>query len=383
MLFELRLARAFLFTRRRSLARFTAAVAVVTLAAGVAALIVAQAIGNGFRAEMQAKILANTAHIAVLMKDGSRIENWQESAAGIEKLANVSAVSPGAYESALLPGQNSTEYAVLKADEASPTGGQDVVVTVGNELAEKSGVTPGSKVRLLVFGDDGQTHEATVTVGGTFRTGLYEYDSTWINVSRSDMARLRGESSFTPSVLNISLKDIFRSAETAKEIRKTLDERFRVIDWQEANRPLFAALSTERRAATVVIVLIVLIAALNITTTLALVVNERRADIAVLKTCGTTRRNILTVFIVQGSGLAGAGILAGVLLGLAACSAANYFELVRLPPDVYSLGYIPLRIEPASVLLNTAAAFAIGFAATVYPAIKASRTRPLELLRTH
>jgi lipoprotein-releasing system permease protein len=131
-----------------------------------------------------------------------------------------------------------------------------------------------------------------------------------------------------------------------------------------------------------VILLIIVIAAINITTTLALIVNERRADIAVLKTCGIKGRNIVSLFIVQGSLLAAGGIAAGVIIGIVACAFANHFELLRLPADVYSINYIPLRIEPFSVALTAAAAFVISVAATLYPAIRASGARPLELLRT-
>jgi lipoprotein-releasing system permease protein len=383
MLFELKLARAFLLTRRRSLARYTGAVAVVTLAVGVAALIVAQAIGNGFRNELQTKILTNTAHIAVLKKDGSEIENWEMASSAISALDNVAAVSAGAYESAVILGDRSTEYAVLKSDNTLPgsEGGQ-IVVSIGNVLAEKSGIMPGSEVRLVTFGNDGKAHETTVTAGGTFATGLYEYDSSWIKVSKADLPRLRGESSFIPSVLEISLKNIFHSSETVAQIRDTLDESYRVIDWQEANRPLFAALSAERRAGMTVIFLIIVIAAVNITTTLALVVNERRGDIAVLKTCGSKGRSIVGLFILQGSILAIIGTLGGVILGLAACALANQFQLLKLPADVYSIDYIPLLIEPVSVVVVAASAFMIGIAATLYPAVRASRTRPLELLRT-
>ena len=280
-------------------------------------------------------------------------------------------------------GEKATEYAVLKTDDiAAGNDGEKIAVTVGSEIAERTGAVQGSEVRLVVFGDNGQTREATVLVIGTFTTGLYEYDSTWIRISRNDLARLRGETAFTPSVLNVSLKDMFRSDETTNEMRNIFGENYRVIDWQEANRPLFAALSAERRAGTAVIILIIIIAAVNITTTLALIVNERRADIAVLKTCGIRGRNIVGLFILQGSLLTAGGIVAGVIVGVAACAAANQFELLRLPAGVYSINYIPLRIEPLSVTLTATVAFAIGVAATLYPAIRASGAKPLELLRT-
>jgi lipoprotein-releasing system permease protein len=346
-------------------------------------LIVAQAIGNGFRNKMQTKILANTAHIAVFIKDGSRIENWKRAISEIEGIKNVKSVSTGAYESAVLLGNRATEYAVLKTDDvAASNAGQKIAVSVGSELAERSGVTPGSEVRLVVFGNNGQTREATVMVSGTFATGLYEYDSTWIRISPDGLARLRGEPAFTPSVLSVSLIDIFRSDQTASEMRKLLGESYRVIDWQEANRPLFAALSAERRAGTAVIILIIIIAAVNITTTLALIVNERRADIAVLKTCGIKGRNVVILFVLQGSLLTAGGVVAGIITGIGTCALANHFELLSLPAGVYSINYIPLLIEPVSVVLTTAAALAIGVAAALYPAIRASRAKPLELLRT-
>jgi cell division protein FtsX len=113
---------------------------------------------------------------------------------------------------------------------------------------------------------------------------------------------------FTPSVLSVSVADIYRANETAENIRKTLGENFRVVDWQEANRPLFAALSLERKVAFAVIALIIFVAALNITTTLALLVGERRSDIAVLRTCGARSRSLMTIFLLEGVFLAFAGI---------------------------------------------------------------------------
>jgi len=383
MLLELKLARAFLFARRKSLARFTASVAVVSLAVGVASLLLAQAIAAGFSSEMQSKLLANTPHISVFMKDGSRISESNEVIDKITGQPGVVSVTPSAYESAVLFGETSAEYAVIRTDHGLPAPASDghISVLLGDELAARSGVAAGDAVRMMIFGDEG-THETNVSVVGTFRTGLFEYDSTWVKIAPLALARLRGEPTFTPGVLNVSVTDPFRSGEAAASIRNRLGDQFRVIDWQEANGPLFAALSAERRAATAVILLMVAIAAVNITTTLALVAGERRADVAVLRTCGISGRQVAAIFVLQGLILGAAGVAAGTLLGLGAAAAGNYFEILRLPAGVYSLGYIPLRLDTTAVLFTAFAALAVALLAAAFPAWRAKREKPLELLRT-
>jgi len=161
---------------------------------------------------------------------------------------------------------------------------------IGARLAEKLNLKIGDTAEILTL--ENQT-PSRIRIAGTFETGLYDYDSTWIYISPEKFARLRGKTEFTPTNLSISVKDIYKTDETAQKIRSELGENFKVVDWQEANRPLFAALSLERRVALAIISLIIFIAALNITTTLALLVNERRFDIAILRTCGARTRGTL------------------------------------------------------------------------------------------
>jgi lipoprotein-releasing system permease protein len=179
----------------------------------------------------------------------------------------------------------------------------------------------------------------------------------------------------------ISVKDIYHTDRTATEIRAKLGDNFKVIDWQEANQPLFAALSLERKFSLAIISLIIFIAALNITTTLSLLVNERRLDIAVLRTCGAKTSNLLGAFLIEGMFLGCTGILIGVIVGILAGAAANYFKMVKLPREVYSLNYIPFNIDFVNVLFIILIAIFLCIAATIYPAFKASRIKPLENLR--
>ncbi|MGI8469584.1 MAG: ABC transporter permease, partial [Pyrinomonadaceae bacterium] len=329
MNFAFKIAWRYFRARRKSLARFTAIVAIVGIASGVASLILAQALARGFRAEMQNKILGNTAHITIFQTSGEKITDWRAIKEDAEKLENVREVSPTSYESALITGEKSTSYAVLRlAENSLMENGKwkmenesafrvphsAIEISVGAELAEKTGLKIGDKAEIILPTSQIELAPKTaqVKIGGIFRTGLYDYDSTWIYITPEDLAKLSDEPTFTPSILNVSVKDIYSADKTAAEIRKILPTEFKVLDWQEANRPLFAALALERKAALAVISLIIFIAVLNITTTLALLVNERRFDIAVLRTCGAKTRDLISIFLLEGLLLGLIGIFGGV-----------------------------------------------------------------------
>jgi lipoprotein-releasing system permease protein len=164
-------------------------------------------------------------------------------------------------------------------------------------------------------------------------------------------------------------------------VRSTLGASFKTIDWQEANAPLFAALQLERRTVALIIALVMFVAALNITTTLALVVVERRADIAILGAMGARARSIMLVFICEGAIIGATGAAAGVVLGLVACFLGDRYKLVSLPADVYSLSAIPFHPRPRDAALAAFAAFVVSLLATIYPARAAARLKPAEALR--
>jgi lipoprotein-releasing system permease protein len=154
-----------------------------------------------------------------------------------------------------------------------------------------------------------------------------------------------------------------------------------MVDWQEANRPLFTALAFERRIGIIIIALIVLIAALNITTTLIMIVAERRRDIAILGAMGATTRSIMSIFIFEGAIVGMVGAVAGVALGAIAIVITNRYRLISLPADVYSISNVPLTLHIWDLALAALVALAISIVATIYPARAAARVRPAEMLR--
>jgi lipoprotein-releasing system permease protein len=219
-----------------------------------------------------------------------------------------------------------------------------------------------------------------VRVVGLFRSGLYEYDSTWTYMQLDAVARVAGGRA-SAMVVSVEARDVYESTNVARRLRASLGEGWTAVDWGETNRALFEALALERRTVALIIMLITIVAALNITTTLALVVVERRADIAVLVALGARARSVTLVFMIEGAVVGASGALAGIATGLAACFAADRFNLVRLPADVYSLSAVPLHPHAWDVLLPALAAFAVSLLATVYPARQAARVRPAEVLR--
>ena len=388
--------------RRRRIARATTVIAVVGIAMGVAALIVAMSLAKGFQAELRTKILRGTAHLTVMRSDGRAIEDYAEVAERVREIDGVVTASGTTYDGAMLIGPTSTAYAVLRGVDRSSEevmheiqetivgnstilGGPDPNalshVVIGSELAAKTGLKVGQTAEIILAGG-GITRRTklSVQVTGIFRSGLYEYDSTWIYIAL-DTLRVLHSGSPAASVISVKVADIDRVKDAAAAIKQRLGAGYTTVDWQEANRPLFTALAVERRIGIIIIGLIVLIAALNITTTLILLVLERRREIAILQAMGTSRASTMSIFVIQGAVIGVVGAVTGVLVGAAAVWVANRYKLVSLPADVYSISEVPLTFQLRDVLLAAAIAFLLSVLATLYPAGAAAKIRPAALLR--
>ncbi|HEV7858296.1 MAG TPA: FtsX-like permease family protein [Pyrinomonadaceae bacterium] len=259
-------------------------------------------------------------------------------------------------------------------------------VIIGEELGARTGLNVGD-VGQLVSGEGTLTplglvpRYRRVRVAGIFRSGLYEYDATWVYLSLANAASFAGQDRAAATAISIEVRDIYDVARVAAEVHLALGPTYTTLDWQEANKPLFAALALERRMGLFIIALIILVAALNITTTLVLVVVERRADIAILSAMGARALSIMSVFMIEGACVGIIGALGGVLLGLFACLLGNRYRLVSLPADVYSISNVPFHAHARDVALAALVAFILSLLATLYPARAAARVRPAEALR--
>ena len=337
MPFELFLALRYLRARRgRRVARWTAGAAVVGIACGVAALVVATALANGFRDELQDKILRGTAHVTLSREAGAGVEEARAAAVRARRVEGVADAQPTTYEGALLGGPDGATYALLRGlDEGSPRaldavratltrgtlddlfktpGVEDepVPVVLGEELAARAGMTMiGDEGFILTAGSatqrspSGAPDALRVRVVGLFHTGLFEYDSAWAYLSLESIGH--AGVAHTSAVVSVEARDLYASDEVARRLRGELGAGWTAVDWREANRPLFEALALERRVVALIIMLVTVVAALNITTTLALVVVERRADIAVLSTLGARAPSVTLVFMIEGAIIGAAG----------------------------------------------------------------------------
>lgn len=388
MKFELKLALRYFLTGRSKLVRFTSVAAVAGIAVGVASFIFAQAIGRGFEEGIRTRVLESTGHITV-RETGEFSASKALMISRIGGVDDVRQVIPTTFEASavFIGGQNS--YAVIRVlpDSSSVFGPDDnrgneqhPGVFLGKRLFfwPESDATPSAD---LVFSTDDGIKREPVRIEGSFETGIYDYDSTWVYIRETDYIKLKGIAEFHPDAYIVYVEDPFRSGGVRTELQKEFGGGAEVVDWQEANKPLFSALALERRIALWVIALIVIVAALNITTTLALLVRERLPDLAILRTCGATSRMLGAVFLLEGWILALAGISLGIASGIAFSVAAGSFRWISLPEEVYSLSSIEPLVEPLSVASAAFAAFVVCTVATAFPVIRAMRTKPLENLR--
>ena len=258
---------------------------------GVAALIVAIALANGFRDEMRAKILQGTSHLSVLRSDGRAIDDHAKLAERLRQVDGVVSASATTYDGALARGPKGSSYAVLRGIEQEQTKQAEkwVVegsfgelfrplamyettlpkVIVGADLAARLGVSKGSLFEVLPANSANTNAMRRVVVAGVFRSGLFEYDSAWVYVTLDAATAFAGNDHAT-SVMSVQVRDPNQVKQVAANVLKTLGNDYTTIDWQQANQPLFTALALERRMGVFVIGLIIAIAALNITTMLIL-----------------------------------------------------------------------------------------------------------------
>lgn len=402
MPFELFLALRHLRSRhKRRLARTTTVIAVAGISLGVGALIVAMALGNGFRDELRDKILRGTAHLTVMRKDGQPMPDYADVAARVRSVEGVRLASATTYDGAVIIGPTGSAYAILRGVDAeepealadlrpsliegaveslASTVRTNVPAIVGSELAARTGLRVGDRAEVILASSGSNSTRQAVHVTGISRTGLFEYDSTWVYLPL-DEVRAMTTGSHLGTVISVQASDIYRVKEIGTRVRQTLGNGYTTVDWQEANRPLFTALALERRIGFIIIALLIFIAALNITTTLILVVLERRRDIAILSAMGAARRSITSIFVIEGLVVGIIGAVAGVIIGVAATVISNCYHLINLPADVYSISYIPLNLDLRDLLLSVSLAISLSVVATIYPATAAARMRPAPLLR--
>ncbi len=387
-----------------------AGIAIFGLALGVAVLIVVLSVMNGFEEVLRTRILSLTAHATITGLEG-RIRNWRPDLEQLQRFPGVAGAAPYIEEQGMLiHGEHSSGVmlrGVLPDEERrvvdlSPhllsgrmsdlKAGQYRVI-LGSALAEELGVKVGDRVVLLVaLGDVTPVgvipRMRAFQVAGILAIGMYEYDRRIAIVAMQDAAKLLR---MGDDVTGIRLKvaDMYAAPRVVRAAAVAIGGDVEVQDWTSEHANFFRSISITKRILFFILSLMVAVAAFNIVSTMVMVVKDKRRDIAILRTFGSSPRSILTVFIVQGSLIGLLGIGAGVLLGVLV--AVNLQDLVHglesivgfkfLDARVYFMSDLPARVHTSDVVRICGFAFVLACLSTVYPASRAARLLPAESLR--
>jgi len=445
MRFELFIATRYLRAKRRqSFIGIITAISVAGVAAGVASLIVALAINNGFRQDLQERLIGSTSHVSLLRIADDGIKDWPPLLARLAKQPHVVADAPAIFEQVLISRGPRARGAVLKGmipaderkvgdllntvsqgsaaalEETSPPSNQNPSETtentsaaenagvsssessdslaavqariaamppiiLGKDMAENLGATVGSVV--LVTSPQGELTPFGIVpkysrfrVAGIFNSGFFDYDSSWAFTRLSDAQRLFGLGDLI-SVIEFKIDDIYKADQVSHELEEAAGKGFMATNWMEQNKALFHALRLERLVTFITIGLIVFVAALNILISLIMMAMEKTKDIAVLMSMGTRQSQVRNIFMAQGVLIGAIGTAIGLLLGYAISYAGGHYHMISLSPEVYSIDYVPFAPRPLDGVLVAIVAVGISFVATLYPSWSAARTLPAEALR--
>ncbi|HUO04588.1 MAG TPA: ABC transporter permease [Candidatus Binataceae bacterium] len=412
--------------RARRHERFVSLIALISLAGvtlGTFALTVALSVMSGFQEDLRNRLLAFTPQITVQRAGGGE---WNpadlqrkltgfpevEAAAPFTSL-QVMAVSstdngaPGYVAGGVMRAVEPENNPVLKelndtlesgnlASLAQPHritindhGNQHAVdlpgAILGRSLAYQLGVRPGAVVTLIspasLGGALGSPRLKRFVVTGYFHSGMYDFDSSLIFVALKDGRALLAGDPQAENGLEIRLHDLFDAPALRERIAAGAGPDFEVLDWTQANAPLFSALKLEKFTYFMVLLLIVLVAAFNIIATLVMVVIERRKEIAILRAMGARAGSVASIFLCEGAALGVFGTLIGVGAGFGVSYLIGAYHLIQLPPDMFMVSAVPVRLYPMNFLAVAGASILLCLGAALYPAIRARSLSPVEVIR--
>ena len=429
MRFELFIAARYLRAKRRqAVIGVITAISIIGVAAGVASLIVALSINNGFRQDLQERLLGSTSHVSLLRVQNDGIPNYKQLVENLKSQPNVVNGAHAMYEEVLVSRGARAKGAILKgvipsyernvsellqmikvgsderlnetapaattgdqlADPASLEGAKERFaqlppIILGKTMADDLGATVGSVV--LVTSPQGELTPFGIVpkyvrfkVVGVFQSGFYDYDTAWAITSLRAAQQLFGQGDIA-TILEFKINDIYKAREVAQELEKAAGKGFMSTNWMEQNQALFRALRLERVVTFITIGLIVFVAALNILISLIMMVMEKTKDIAVLVSIGAKKRQVRNIFVAQGMLIGVIGTVIGLILGYALAWAGGHYKLVSLSAEVYSIDYVPFAPRIIDGLVVAAVSLAISLLATLYPSHSATKVLPAEALR--
>jgi lipoprotein-releasing system permease protein len=396
-------------------------ISLIGVAIGVAVICIVMSIMTGFEHELREKLVGTNSHI-VVRRLGGKIEGWQELSKKLEKVEGVSSVSAFTYHQALVRADDRSSGILIKGIEPGSyaatqlktyldnagDGGTDAFAPVpfnamDSEAEVKAGFLPALVVgkeltrTLNVFiGQPVSLISPSVTstpygliprykrfaIGAVYKSGLAEYENglAYMLLSEAQSFFRMGDavSGFEIRVNNIDQSS--KVTQTLTNELSALGAGYYAQDWTESNRPLWEAIQLEKKVYFIVLLLIIVMASFSIISMLVMIVLEKRKDIAILKTMGATRKEIANIFRYQGAIIGLLGTLLGLLGGYVGCVALDRYGF-PLDERIFPVSQVPVQMEALNFISVAVAAFMICFIATIYPARKASKLQPSEVLR--
>jgi len=395
--------------RRNHYISFISLTSMIGLALGVLAMIVVLSVMNGFQKEMSSRILGMVPHAAIA--GVQPLDDWRALARTVQEHPEVRAAAPltelegmlsykGAMQPIQIQGVDPQEEpkvsivaAHLQEGRLADLAPGEFGVVIGEITARRFGLQVGDKLTLIIPELSDSSGGITprmqrLNVVGVFKIGA-ELDGSLALIHAADAAQLMRWQPGQVQSVRLALKDLYQAPQVAAGIVGELGAGYRAVDWTQTQGSLFSAMRMEKTMIGLLLLLIVAVAAFNIVATLIMVVADKGADIAILRTLGATPGQIMAIFMVQGTVIGVLGILAGAVLGVIA--ALNVSALIAwlesvsgrqiLSSDIYFVSYLPSDLQALDVALVCTAAFVLSFLATLYPSWRAARTQPAEALR--
>jgi lipoprotein-releasing system permease protein len=398
--------------RRNQFISFISLTSMLGIVLGVTALITVLSVMNGFEQELRERILGMASHITITRMDGEGLQNWSELGKAIAKSEpRVVGMAPYVSKEVMLSFGSEVQGSLLRGvlpdlDPAVSDVWQKMVygelsdlrpgefgIVLGKGLARKLGVVQGDKV-TVVTPQASNTPAGILprmkrfTVKGIFEVGMFEYDSAMALIHLEDAERLfRLQGGVTG--LRLKLDDMYQAVPVRNQLVNALPGGYWISDWTMRHANLFRAVKIEKTMMFIILLLIVAVAAFNLVSTLVMVVTDKQADIAILRTLGSTPGSIMRIFIVQGVviGVVGVsiGVIAGVTLALNLGAVVAWLEQVLniqfMPADIYYINTFPSELHWDDVVKIASISVVLSVLGTLYPAWRASRTQPAEALR--
>jgi len=397
--------------RKNHFISFISLTSVLGIALGVGVLIAVLSVMNGFNREIRVQMLSGTPHITI-GKFNEPLIDWKSLTKDLKVQPDVLGATPYIFGQAMLSDQSTGRVQGVMVRGIDPVSINEVYplnahlkkgsvkdlkagsfgIMIGRPLANNFGVDVGDKISLIA-------PEASVTPAGILPrikrftiVGIFEigdlYDDKQVYIHLKDAGKLfRLKNGITG--VQLKIKDELKAPEIAMDLHRYLKRDYWVIDWTQDFGSFFKALKIQKTVMAFILLLIIAVAAFNLVSSLVMMITDKRTDIAILRTLGASRRDIMGIFMIQGGIIGTFGTLLGVLLGLfLAYNVTNWvdkiqqiFQIELVAKDVYLVGFLPSEVHLSDIITVIGTALIMSFLATIYPAWKAAGIQPAEALR--